>query len=71
MADYVQAWNGNIFWDIELRRDLQDSELNQLADLLCVLYACRDVAHGEGLHPLACIGGVNFCGRPLGRWELH
>ena len=47
VVDYVCRVEGNVFWDIGLRRDLQDWKWGELTDLLCLFYAYRGVGGGE------------------------
>ena len=47
VVDYVCGVKGNIFWDIALRRYLQDWKWGELTDLLCLLCAYRVVGGGE------------------------
>lgn len=47
MQFYFKFYSETVWWDVALRSEVQDSELEELLDLFENLYTMRDVGRGE------------------------
>ena len=62
VADYFRKEGSAIFWDIQLRRALQDWELGQFMELMENIYSFKEVGTGED--------GMVWCGEPRGIFSV-